>query len=285
MNITKFDFKLIVSSLTAIVIMSVALSSMGLVGTDVNASDYPELDVQTDRFNYALEYPQEPNGRTEGKLYYENTDLDDVGTDPTVSPNEFAHWIYRERGSNGNVIDGTQITLLTPLGTSNAENVSKMEVTVYEDIENGGTYTDIYTLSENETVTHANGTTEIYIEMGKIRVDDGTFKATATYEVVSHRHVGNESVIDSTVGALVRFVLLLGWFATFLFELGVNAIAMLASVVLYLTSLLTFLVTTYIAIATAVPGVWQVFTLIPGVILFMEIGKIVMVGVSLLPTT
>lgn len=281
MNFTKFDFKLIISTATALVILTVALSSLGMTSEQVGAEDFPEMDIETDRFGFALDYPDDPSGSTEATLVYTSDNPNDVCS-YSGSPADHSAWVYRETGSNGNTIDGTQVTWLPTVESCDEgfENAS-MEATIGE-FRQDGNWLDTYTLSPGESVEHRNGSTEIFLQYADRQVTDDEFRAELEFEVLSHAHVENETFADSIIDAAVRGILLLGWFMTFAFELVTNFVYLMFTVVSYITTLLYFLLNTYLTVATSVPTAWQAFTLLPGIILSLEIGKMVYIAISII---
>lgn len=281
MNFSLADFKIIVAMTGAIILITAIFSAAGVADESVRASDYPELEIEQDRFGFALDYPDNPKGDTEGTLIYTSESPNDVCS-YSGSPASHQAWIYRERGSDGNTVEGTQVTWLPTVESCDGsfENAT-MEATVGE-FTQGGNWLDAYSLSPGESVTHQNGTTEIYLEYTNREVTNDSFRAELRFEVISHEHVGNEAFANNLVDAVVRGVLLLGWFMTFAFELIANFLFVMFSVTTYLFNLLYFVLDTYVAVATSVSGVWQAITLLPSIVLSLEIGKLVFVAISII---
>ena len=145
-------------------------------------------------------------------------------------------------------------------------------------------------------------------EMAELTVENET-EYTVRYELIELRNEGTEDfeaqvrfqVIESPgsdgflgtlFGAADALASTLAWIGTVfywvsvsLFEVAGNALGAIFDVTSYFFSLIAWLTTTYTGIISSAGGFASVFVSIPGILLGAILGKIVIIGVGLLPTT
>jgi hypothetical protein len=90
---------------------------------------------------------------------------------------------------------------------------------------------------------------------------------------------------EQLVAVLAHFGLIIRWFFTFLFELSLNLLSMLFDVVSFGFGTLVWLGTTYTDVVSGAGGWASVILLVPGILFSVVFAKLVMVAISLLPTT
>lgn len=68
MDLTKYDISITVSMLIGIIILSFIFGSIGATNVNVQVNDIPELDIKTDRFDFAGEFPGTPKTQASGEV-------------------------------------------------------------------------------------------------------------------------------------------------------------------------------------------------------------------------
>lgn len=278
MNIGKFDVMVLLTMSLAIISMSFVFPAIGLTDTNsASESDIPELEIQSDRFDIVGELPERPRSTDSGVL------------------------VYRSDG-----FDKRDITLLTEGGTvqvstsafaENNGNTTPINVFLNEFDPNDGLQVDSSNTTLNETEEMAELTVDnqteytVRYELIELR-NEGTddFEAQVQFEVIeSPGGDGFLGTIFGTAEVLASTLAWIGtvfyWFSISLFEIAGNALGALFDVSSYFISLIVWLTTTYTSIISSSSGFASVFVTIPGILLGAILGKIVIVGVGLLPTT
>lgn len=276
MNFGKFDAIMLLTMLLAVISMSFVFPAIGLTNEDtVDSNEIPSLQIDSDRFDIVGDLPDRPSTTDSGTLTYRADGYDDRfiwvdhdGTNGLVSAE-----IYNENAS-----DSPPITVqLQQWDSGNSVQLVTGNLTEVGD----------------RTELTVDNTTEwtVRYELTEIR-NEGTedFEAQVQFEVVDSP--GGDGFLGSLIGAgevlastLAWVGLVFYWFSVSLFEIAGNVIGMVYDVTAYFISLITFLFSSYTGIVSAAQGFAQVFVAIPGAILSVMLGKIVVIGVGLLPTT
>lgn len=269
MNITKFDVTVLVVMGLAVVGISFVFPALGLSSTDTDESDIPELNVSENRFDLVGDAPRFPNSPNEGTLFF-NTTKDAAFSENTV-------WL--EGDTNG----GYELSLIQDSSNQNTSEVilTKWNGSVEEqdrvflnDSNPSGTISvQKYTLAVE--LTEQNAPPE-YLEVSW-RVSEGS---------ESDGFIGTVFGAASEIASVVAwFVLIFIWFSTFIVEFGLNAVVIMFQASSYFIGLLMWLITTYGSVVSAAPSWTKVFVALPGIILSVTLGKILVIFIGLLPTT
>lgn len=278
-EITRRDIMLLLVMAIAIVSMSLVFPALGLTDEDsVSASEIPEFSLQESRFDIAGEFPNAPGTPTTGTLTY----------DPQADYNNNQIWL-----SGGTDAGGYELVLL-PNGTSadvrinewnDTSFVDQQTVVVNESNPTGVVSNDQWTVTA-EITDKFNGTTNT--STGYYQVD---------YEVVEQPGDGGAigeriPVIGSLFSATNALAGMVGWIASIIywflqtsFEVILNVTGLLYDVTSYFIGLLTWMSTTYGNVVTSASGWVSVFVALPGIIFSAVLGKLVIIGIGLLPTT
>lgn len=278
MNFGKFDVMILVTMALAIISMSFVFPALGLTNTDnANENDIPELDIQSDRFDIVGDLPERPRSTDSGVLVYRSYGFDNRDIDLYVD--------------GGNLIVGT-----SAFAEGNG-NTTPIRVFLNEFSSSSGLQIDSANTSLNETGDMAELTVEneteytVRYELIELR-NEGTeeFEAQVRFQVIESP--GSDGFLGTIFGAadtLASTIAWIGtvfyWFSVSLFEVAGNALGAIYDVTSYFFSLIAWLTTTYTSIIGAAGGFASVFVSIPGILLAAILGKIVIIGVGLLPTT
>ncbi len=280
MEFTSHDMKIIVSMVFAIVIMSLVFPPLGLTSADsVDANEIPEFNMSQTRFDFTNEFPDRPNAPSQGNLYF-NEDLQ--GDSDNVL------WL------DGDTDNGTEVVLL------NNNNFSDPEPQIRVNNWNSGSVaaTDIYNFNQVGNIeVHDNFSYEVqftYITLENVNETDQTINMQYKIrEQPSDRNwIRRIPIVGGIVGAGEQLVgviawgfSIIWWFTARAAETGLNIIGMLFDIMSFIIDMLVFMVSTYTAIVQNASEYAAVMVLIPGIVLSLEFMKMVMIGISLLPTT
>lgn len=278
-EITRRDIMLLLVMALAIVSMSLVFPSLGLTTEDsVSASEIPEFSLQENRFDIAGDFPNNPGTPTSGTLTY----------DPQSDYNNNQIWL-----SGGTDGGGYELVLL-PNGTgadvrinewNSTSFVDEQHVVVSESSPTGVVSNDQWTVTA-EITDEFNGTT-----------NTSTGYYQVSYEVVEQPGDGGAigeriPIVGSLFSAANGLAGMVGWIGSIIywfiqttFEVILNVTGMLYDVTSYFIGLLTWMSTTYGAVVTSASGWVSVFVALPGIIFSAVLGKLVIIGIGLLPTT
>lgn len=284
MNFGKFDIQLILIMSTTVIFMSIVFPSLGLAGDSTSTSDVPEFNPEAATFDMAPDYPSGPEGPDEGTLIYK-APTDSI-QNPESSAGDHSIWVHRETGGNGNTLRGAQLTWLA---WGNSSTNPDMEITLFT-VESDGSTTNTYAfdMNENESMDIQENGWLITVEFTDEYIDDnGYYTAELDFEVVERwdQNVGGGGLISGVASALVWFTKVSYWFLGFIFEISVNLILLLFETINFTFSLFAWISTTYFNVANSLSGIGALITLLPGIVMSLELAKLVFIGISLLPTT
>ncbi|WLW38178.1 hypothetical protein [Halorubrum spindle-shaped virus-BLv25] len=278
MNFGKFDVMILVTMSLAIISMSFVFPALGLTDTDnADESDIPELDIQSDRFDIVGDLPERPRSTDSGVLVYRSDGFDNRDIDLYVD--------------GGNLIVGTSIF------ADDSGNTTPINVFLNEYDSDSGLEIDSDNTTLNETGDMAELTVEneteytVRYELLELRNEGtGDFEAQVRFEVIeSPGSDGFLGIIFGAADTLASTIAWIGtvfyWFSVSLFEVAGNALGAIFDVTSYFFSLIAWLTTTYTGIIASAGGFASVFVTIPGILLGAILGKIVIIGIGLLPTT
>jgi hypothetical protein len=279
MNISKFDIAVLFSTSLCVILLSLSAPAFGLTSQNAtNASDVPRFNTSADSFDIAGEFPDTPGTPSSGRLVY-NTN--GPGGD----------------GINNVWVDGEDTSGGTQIVTGNAGNTSDPEVDVtITEWQNGNIYhQESFILSQvGETAQYQNDSWNILLEYDAFETGtaDGT-KIFTTYEVKQSPDdeglLSGIPIVGDVADLVASGTFFIGevifWFAATVFEVTVTLILAIVNFVTFMIDLIGWLTTTYFDIALNAPGFAGVIVMVPAIMLFAELAKIIAVVISLLPTT
>lgn len=284
MEFSKFDVSIIVSMTLAIVIMSMAFPAVGLSEDDAaSESDVPEFDIDASRFDFTGEFPQNPGTPATGTIQWRAS----VGTEGEyeryLQEGGDEAWLTAETTPDGS--GGSAPTATLTIYNATSDNF----VT-----ENYQTKTETSTTLENEKLGW-----KVRVTFANMQNVSGGWDFDLEYEVIDRPSgesgggfISSIPVIGALFDAgesLASVIAWLGsimwWFTTVLFEISINLLSLMFDVMLFVTDTLSWLVGTYQEAVSAADGWAGVVLVAPGMLLFAEFAKLVMVAISLLPTT
>lgn len=269
MGITQRDVMMLFTMGLAVVSMSFVFPALGLGGENIQENEIPELSISENRFDFAGTAPSPPDGASRGQLSWYDNRSDQLNQ------------VYPD----GDTQNGIEVGLLPPnsnrpLQISNARwesgslagqekiNLSSGETAIYSNETLG--------LEATFEVTHYNDTDpREFVVQYKIRSVEDVGGSGWTFGI----GLGDTA---AGVGWLADIII---WFALFMVDVMLNAIVVAGEVGFYFVNLLTWLTTTYTSIVAAANSWASVFVALPGILLSVVLGKFVIVGISLLPTT
>lgn len=280
MELTEFDIVVVVTMTLAVVSMSFVFPAMGLTdGDSVGESEIPEFNVTEDRFDFVGDRPAPPGTPTNIRMDWNGSQ------DAAFSDNQV--WL------NGDTNGGTELLILPNSSTGGMEvrvniwngsgQVNETEVQTFDSSGESGhmrvnDYSLLWSVESYETV-NGNVTTEVSIEIQDQPVTGGSW--VSRVPIIG----GVFDTAAATAATLAWFGSIILWGFQAFFEGSANALAVAVDVISYVLNLLLWLSTTYTSIVSAAPGWVSVFVALPGLLLTAILAKMVMIGVSLLPTT
>lgn len=284
MNFTAFDIKILITMVTACIVLSIVFTGLGMSEQTVSTNDVPELDISSDRFDLIGDFPDYPSNPSSGKLqYYEDSES---------SALSHSRWLDREVGTNGNTISGTQINFIETLN-STASN-REMEFNIF-DAESGNI--SAVTLDVGETATLNMNGYEVVVEFESERDDSNSeYYAQLDWELASQpgesdflTRIPVVSTLYSVGQGVAAFV---GWIGSILLFFCVTTYVVIVEIVSTLFKLMVFFLellywmnATYLNIMFTGDSFVALILFIPAVLVYIMVGKLVLVAVSVLPTT
>lgn len=272
MNFGKTDIMLLLTMSLAVISMSFVFPAIGLTDDDaVGENEIPEFNISTDRFQFATEFPDAPSTPTEGVLWFDAT------RSSSLSDNRV--WLQ------GDTDNGVELFV-----SEESNGTGEININIWES--GSVTDTDNATFDENTNLsTVIAGDWGVRFEPSETESDFDERYYEGDYQVTNRPQDG-EGVIGSVVGLVSDTASVLAWFGVIFYwvsisiiEVSFNAAVALFDVTVYLLGLANFLISTYTSIISGASGFASVFVALPGIILAAILAKIVMIGVSLLPTT
>ena len=280
MDLTEFDIVILITMTLAVVSMSFVFPALGMVDVNASESDLPRFTIEEDRFSFAGERPEPPGTPT-------NIALDWNGSRPAAfSDNQV--WLNGNSNSGGtellllpNATDGVMEVQVNVWNSSGAVNQTTQQ-TFSSGNESGhidiNGYSILWTVDSYETVG-SDVRTDVSIEIDETVVSDGGW--IGRIPVVGSLY----STGQATAATLAWFGSIAYWFVESFLQGSLNAIGVLVDVTTYLLSLIVWLISTYGSVITGADSWVAIFVALPGILLSFVLGKIVMIGISLLPTT
>jgi len=285
MNVSRFDIGMLFALTVFVVLMSLTAPVFGLTTENsTNASDIPEYNVSTDRFDNLGEFPVRPSNPSSGTL--NKTEGEWPGQ--TVN-RDFVLGSYQN-------VDGIEVSL-----GNNVNDNSTASIYVFEWTSGTLKWQKQINLTEGEEYTYENQSQGIvlHFEMKRVTANhtgNNNYSSEATFAVKETPQdkglFNNLPIVGgliSSADALGGFV---GWIGSILFyfvllaaEIALNVINTLIGTTVYVISLMHWLFSTYFGIINGAPGWVGVFMAAPGVLLFGMLSKFMFVGIKMLPFT
>jgi len=270
MNFTSNDMAIIVAMTVAVIGLSFTMPALGLGGSQ--ASDPPEFNMSADRFDFAGEFPENPGTPSSGTLRWNET--------ADYPDNQV--WIEKDRASLTALTDTEpQVNFILFNDTAvEAEqsvfrNTSGTEVIELQDWQ---IRIDFYDIEEvNATAGEYNFAVDYTVE--ERPSSDGGF-------ISSIPVVGGIFDAGSQLASIVGWgVSVVWWVATTTAQTAINVIGMAYDIAAFGAGLMGWMGSTYAAVIAGSSSWATIFLAIPSVILSLEFAKIIMILISLLPTT
>lgn len=278
-DITQRDVMLLFTMALAIVSMSFVFPSLGLADESVDANDIPEFAIDTSRFDFTSEFPDAPGSPSTGELAWVEEREDQLNQ----------VWL------RGDTSGGVEMVLLAPTAEDDPVEVLINEWNSSSAVED----TDTFTFNESdldEEQVFVDEELGFRLRLEPLTIDRDAGEYVVRYEVIAQQvdagWLEGVPVIggvvegtQATAATLVWFAEVAVWAVTYLFELIANAAGIAADVTTYLVGLLTWMSTTYAAVVASAGSWVAVFVALPGIIFSTVLGKLIIIGIGLLPTT
>lgn len=279
MDLTEFDIVILITMTLAVVSMSFVFPALGLADVDASENDLPRYEVSADRFSFAGDRPAPPGTPTQVNLSWNGT--------------EGAYWSDNQVWLNGGTSGGTELLLLP---NSTNDDAVDVRVNVWSDGSVPDESTQTFDSDGGSGIMQINDYTLLWEATG-YEYSNGNVTATVDVEIDEQPvsdggWIGRIPVVGGLYGAGQATAATLGWFGAIAYwfvestiQSGLNAIGVLIDVLSYLFGIITWLVSTYGAVITGAQSWVAIFVALPGILLSLVLAKIVMIGISLLPTT
>lgn len=277
MAITQRDVMLLFTMGLAVVSMSLVFPAMGLSDESVSSSDIPELSIDDSTFDLTGEVPEAPGGPGGGNLSWIDGREDQLN----------------QAWPRGSTSGGIEIGLLTP----NVDQPAHIFIAEWDSGQLVGEDQHNFS-SEGETWIMINESMGIEAQFEVTLYNESAGNYAVEYDVLSLQQSGgggwfsNLPVIGGAIDGVQSVATVLGWFvemfawaSLYIIELIANAIAVAGTVGFYFVELITWLATTYSSIVAGANSWVSIFVALPGILLSVVLGKFVIIGIQLLPTT
>jgi hypothetical protein len=277
MNFSKFDVSILLVMSLTVVIMSFTFPALGLTdqSDQVNETDIPEFNISSGSVNLVGEFPDEPKQPTSGTLEYDNTQINGL---------EGVNLVYIDRPKDTGAAIEVQnssafgLDLVYTNFTSTGSDVHRYDInnnTGQEILINQDGWTIETTVTEISNYNESDMTVDVEYD---IKSNPDSSEGLSSIPLIGNFADGVANVVGSIA---VQFA----WFSAVLVELIINAILTIVDLTLYLFSMMYWLISTYSAVVSAAPAWAAVFLAVPGILLFAEFAKIVVIIIDLFPTT
>lgn len=270
------DIKLLTVMSVFIILISFVFPAVGFSADDVQTSDIPEYNITSSAFDFAEEFPKRPNSPSKGRLIYDSNE---------VRKSEYSVWLY------GDFQDGIYMQML---GTGTDSSTADIDISRWE----GGSVTgsDNFQLNdEGATYQYQNNSVEIewfYVSYENDSAGEPTLITSYTVRRQPEQTQWYDriplmgSVVDSTEqlsGIIGWGISVVRFYVFTLFTTFINLLNVLYQSIVFLISLFHWIITTYMAVANGAPAVWASLILyIPGLVVFIEFAKIILIAVELI---
>jgi hypothetical protein len=273
MNFSKFDVVMVATMALAVISMSFVMPALGLTTADAEESEIPEFSVNSNAFDLAGDMPDSPGVPGQGTLTM-------TENNPSISENFV------------DLDSGVTMLMLQEADVTDPE----MEVM----LTNGSATTSLYFNESPEGAIKSFDSFGYGIDVELASVEnrnESTFTWSVDWKVTdepteSAGFLDRIPIVGGVVGAGEALAQIVGWIGSLvwwgiatIFEVTINVLVMIAESMLFLIETGLWLTQTYADVVSAASSWASIFVAVPGLILFMEFAKAVMIGISLLPTT
>ncbi len=274
MDLGKFDLVVIVTMSIAIVSMSFTMPALGLTEADTTDSDIPEFSIDSSRFDLSGQFPDNPGTPSQGRLEV----TENEGEQVKLEDNE------------------TSSIILSAVNDPSTSNVTP-DVYLSQNLDGSTDSVNVSLDSLGDTDTISEYGYEIDVQWYETRNENTSDETViVTWEITDQP--GGEGwltrvpIVGGIVGAGEQLASIVGWIGsiiwwgfTVVLEVLLNVVGTLYDVAVYFIDTMAWLTGTYAEVISSANAWASVFVAIPGVLLFGEFAKVVLVLISLLPTT
>jgi len=283
MELTRFDFTIIVAMTIAVILMSFTFAALGLTADpEAEEDDIPEFDIETERFDFRGDFPRRPGSPSSGVIWLDYTLHDDDG-----SAQEISDWQIHLEGDFENGV----LLRVTDIYGSHQGTLRLIEYDDFDsNVQDEWNFTDV---GQQDFVSGSGYT----VVAESLVFDEQDRKYEVSWEIREQPDAGGGGLgslpmigflfdgAEAVAGMVGWIGLVFLWGITWFFEIAFNLLGILGDAILFLGGMLLWLITTYSAIISTADSWASLFVAVPGVLLMIELGKVVLVFVAKLPTT
>lgn len=278
MNLTSYDFMVIIGLVTAIIFVNVFATSAGLTSDEVAENDIPSLSIGTTSFDFVGDMPSRPSSPSSAIIAI-NPDDSQVADSP-AELGEGADGVPVFLSSTHDVDAGPcsgphlDVALRNGTGGGTIEDRGHLcEIGDSASVSFNGFEVDGEKLSESPVV-NANATGEIeYV----IRAQPSG--GTAFWERLPL--VGGVLSAGADIAGVVGWIgQVLMWGIASFFELVVNVLGLILDVSVFAISLTLWMATTYVDVTANANGFASLVVLLPAIGIFLQMGKMVLIVIA-----
>lgn len=279
---TRWDTKITISLAVGIVLLSFLTASFGLTSsTEATDSDIPEFNITTNKFDLVGDLPRQPNGPDSGELLWEENSTTRISSD-----NE--EWLDGSSTQNG-----TQIFVVNNGNASDPK--LKVEVQVYD---NGNLQksdsVNLTFVNQREVISTGAWEVVANFESERDAGDPDKYKAYIGYTIENQRNSGDW--FDRTIGSALEtgsnIAGMVGWIGavvlwaiSFIVEFILNFLFAILDFLINTVQLMHWMLSTFSAILSGAQDWAKVLLTLPTILLSIQLGKLIILAISLLPTT
>lgn len=272
-SFSQTDFKIILSMVVFVVVISFLFPPMGFTAESVNSTDIPNFNASQNTFTTLGEAPELPSGGSEGQLeYIEGAQSHEDNRNIWIQEDEIGLSMFNTQTPSDPLMR-VQLTNHT-----NSESLQDWEY-----------------INESEYVVFQNWSYEVSVE--NLEFSDGNQTATADWEI--HERPEDTSFLGSIpfIGGLAEIAGVLVWigqtivhFIITVFTAIANLGIAIVNIITFIFSFLFWLLSTYGTVTASAPTGWaSAIMAIPGIILSFEFAKLAILVINtasgLIPTT
>lgn len=264
MSLTAFDYKIFVSSLIFVILLSFVGPAVGMGGSATNATDIPDFSLNTDRFDFARDLPDYPSEPSSGLLNHSSTRFDN-----------YRGSIQTELGPAANDPGPVYIVAIDP-------------DTVYLSNTNDNTVNDTVNFTANgQTKSLSAYGYSIDVHAVDISANAGEFEWVATRRPSDSSLPligGAINTADSVAAGVIWIGSTFVVISMLIVEVFLNIGGLIFDLAVFFVSLLVFIASNYSGIVSNAPsGFAAVITAIPGVVFAIQFGRVGRELMSMLP--
>lgn len=292
MNFTHRDMSILVASFLLIIFVSITFPALGMTDggeiNDTSVSDVPSLELNENRLELMGERPERPRSPTGGELRY-NTDRTAGDWQVTLYDSDnkevfLTTFVTNDDPTQNNPeIQISELEKTEPATTVGEDNITLMESN-FTDRDQLTLETDNYTVGLDLAYMENWGTDalEYHIIWELIESEQGDSSGfLASIPIVG----GIASSASDLASVGVWGVSVVFWFFGWLLELAINAVIILTTAFLYLFDLGMYISNVQLEIVTAAPSSIAAIIMAAYILFLAEVAKVILILISVLPTT